>query len=133
MTSPQDAIRELSKLMPFDFAETTKRIRDMQHEQHQAWEAAVQQAKPYFAALKKYVRSRLKLGKGQWITFRGTGIVSIYKNGHRGIESVACVDAEIHTGVHGAVISLKWMPEDLGDLDRRLAALRNALAAIRME
>ena len=133
MKNLNESIRELSKMMPFDFAETTKRIRDMQHEQHQLWERACEQAKPHFTKLKRYIKSRLKLGKCQWITFRGTGIVSIYKNGGRGLETVACIDAEIRTGVNGVTMQVKWMPEDLPDLDRKIAAIRDALAAIRIE
>lgn len=133
MKQVNEAIAALKGLMPFDFAETTKRIRDMQHEQNRLWEQACEQAKPHFAALKRYIKSRLKLGKCQWITFRGAGVVSIYKNGHRGLETVACIDAEIRTGVNGVTMQVKWMPEDLPDLDRKIAAMRDALAAIRME
>ena len=133
MKQVNEAISALKGLMPFDFAETSKRIRDMQHEQNRLWEQAREQAKPHFNALKRYIKLRLKLGKCQWITFRGDGVVSIYKNGHRGLETVACIDAEIHTGVNGVTMQVKWMPEDLPDLDRKIAAIRDALAAIRME
>lgn len=133
MKNIKGSIDALSQLMPFDFAETSKRIRDMQHQQNRLWDEAVKQAKPHFAALKKYIRKRLQLGKCQWITFHGAGVVSIYKNGHRGLESVACIDATVATGIGGVELKIKWMPEDLVDLDRKIAAVRDALSAIRME
>lgn len=119
--------------MPFNFAETTKRIRDMQHEQNVEWERVVAQAKPHFTALKRYITRALQLGKGQRITFRGTGIAAVYQPSGRGLESMASIDATIHTGINGCEITLKWMPKEIGDLDRKIAAVRDALAAIRME
>ena len=127
----KEAIEQLTGLVPFDFAELSRKVRELEREKSQAWDRAVESAAEPYKTLKRYVRSRLKLGRGQSIVFHGNGVVAIYES--KKLNRVACIDATIRTGVSGVEINLHWLPSGLADLDRKLAAVCDALAAIRME
>ena len=125
------AIAALSGIPPVDFVEAVEQQRETDRRKNEAWRKAEEAAAEPYKVVKRYVRDRLKLGKLQSIAFHGQGITAFYKNPcwHQ----VCAIDATIRTGVSGVEIRLQWRAEDLTDLDRKLAAVRDALAAIRME
>jgi len=85
--------------------------------------------------IKKHVRSRLKLGKMQCVTFAGPGFVfqtsTRTASGWKHISPY--VRGTIYTGVSHTRIEFEWSPKSEDELNRLIAATRDALAAFRME
>lgn len=124
------AIAALSGIPPVDYCDAVDREQEFHREKRVALRRAEEAAAGQFKIVKRYVRSQLRLGKYQRVDFHGGGITILHQKKWM---QVCTIHMTIHTGVGGAEIHVKWRAEDLTDLDRKLAAVRDALAAIRME
>lgn len=125
------AIAALSGIPPIDYTQAIEQQRETDRRKRDAWEQAEKAAAEPYKIVKRYVRSRLKLGKFQNIAFHGQGITAYFANPKW--HQVCTIHATIATGINGVKLTIEWRPEDLIDLDRKLAAVRDMLAAARME
>lgn len=124
------AIAALSGIPPVDYCDVVDREQAFHREKRIALSKAERESSGPWKIVKRYVRSQLKLGKYQRAEFHGGGITILHQKKWM---QICTIHMTIHTGVGGVDLCVKWRPEDLTDLDRKLAAVRDMLAAARME
>lgn len=125
------AIAALSGIPPIDYTQAVELQRAQEKLKQDAWRQAEQAAAAPYKIVRRYIRERLKLGKYQRIAFHGLGITAYFADPKW--QQVCTIHATIATGINGVKLTIEWRPEDLIDLDRKLAAVRDMLAAARME